>query len=62
MKEYVGTKVKAEEWGVTIGTVSKWCREGLIHGVEQDAKGSPWRIPSDAVCPKTTAKQKSLKI
>lgn len=51
MSEYVGSKVKSEEWGVSQSTISKWCREGKIVGAEQDEKGSPWRIPKDAKRP-----------
>jgi len=46
--EFIGTKEAAKQWGVTQGTISKWCREGRIEGAEQDEKGSPWRIPKDA--------------
>ena len=34
-------------------TISMWCRDGKIPGIEHDKKGSPWHIPKDAVCPKT---------
>ena len=47
MADAIGTKEAAKLWGVTQATVSKWCREGKIEGAEQDAKGSPWRIPKD---------------
>ena len=43
--EYVGTARAAEILGVTIATVSRWCREGKIAGAKQDAPGKPWRIP-----------------
>lgn len=52
MGDYVGTKVKSKEWGVTPGTISAWCRKGKIPGAEQDEVGSPWRIPKDAKRPK----------
>lgn len=52
MPEYVGSKAKSEEWGVSQSTISKWCREMKIPGAGQDAKGSPWRIPKDAKRPK----------
>ena len=42
--EYVGTAHAAEILGVTMATVSRWCREGKIAGAEQDAPGKPWRI------------------
>ena len=47
----IGTKEAAKLWGVTQATVSKWCREGKVKDAEQDAKGSPWRIPKDAKKP-----------
>jgi len=50
--EYLGTKAIAERWECSQAQVSKWCREGKIIGAEQDKKGSPWRIPSDAVKPR----------
>ena len=43
--EYMGTKEAAERLKVTPSTISAWCREGRIPNAEQDAKGSPWRIP-----------------
>lgn len=49
---FMGTKEASEKWGVSQATISRWCREGKIEGAEQDAKGSPWRIPVDAVPPK----------
>ncbi len=56
MSDFVGTKVKSEEWGYPQSTISMWCRKGLIEGTEQDKPGSPWRIPKDAVCPKPIKK------
>ena len=44
--EYMGTKEAAEKLRVQQSTVSAWCREGRIPGAEQDAPGSPWRIPA----------------
>lgn len=43
--EYMGTKETAEKLKVKQSTVSAWCREGRIPNAEQDAPGSPWRIP-----------------
>lgn len=43
--EYMGTKEAAEKLNVKQSTVSAWCREGRVPNAEQDAKGSPWRIP-----------------
>ena len=51
MDRYIGTKEASALWGVSQGTICKWCREKKIPGAEQDAKGSPWRIPADARCP-----------
>jgi len=48
---YMGTKEAAEKWGCKPATVAKWCRENKIQGAEQDAKGSPWRIPAEAQKP-----------
>ena len=50
----MGTPVAAEKWGYNKSAVSKWCREGLIEGAEQDSTGRPWRIPINAECPKKT--------
>lgn len=49
----LGVSAFAEKYGVSEDTVRRWCREGKIHGAEQDAKGKPWRIPEDAVPPKS---------
>lgn len=49
--EYMGTKEAAEKWGYSQTTIAKWCREKLIDA-EQDAAGSPWRIPIDTACPR----------
>ena len=43
--EYMGTKEAAEKFKVKPSTVSAWCREGRVPNAEQDATGSPWRIP-----------------
>ena len=45
--EFMGTKEAAEKMNVKQSTVSAWCREGRIPNAEQDAKGSPWRIPAN---------------
>lgn len=50
--EYMGTTEASKQWGYTKATISKWCRDGLIKDAEQDKKGSPWRIPINATCPK----------
>ncbi len=57
--QFVGTKVMAELWDCSQQTVAKWCREGLIAGAEQDAVGSPWRIPIDALKPDIKKRRKS---
>lgn len=50
-RSYMGTKEASNLWGVPANTITRWCREGKIEGTEQDAPGSPWRIPTDARCP-----------
>ena len=47
--EYVGTKEASEILGCTQAYVSRLCREGKFNGAEQDAKGSPWRIPIEEI-------------
>lgn len=42
--EFMGTKEASEKWGIPQQTISKLCREKRIEA-EQDAPGSPWRIP-----------------
>ena len=44
--EYMGTKEATEKLNVKPSTVSAWCREGRVPNAEQDAPGSPWRIPA----------------
>lgn len=58
--EYMGTKEAAEKWGYTQATISSWCRQGIIDNAEQDSKGSPWRIPANAKCPKQEKGKKRL--
>ena len=48
---FMGTKEASRLWGVSQATVSRWCREGRIKNAEQDAQGSPWRIPQNATPP-----------
>ena len=36
--EYMGTKQASEKWGYSQGTISNWCKNGLIKDVEQDKK------------------------
>lgn len=48
-KEYVGSKEAANMPGVTASTISRYCREKKFKNAEQDAKGSPWRIPVDEI-------------
>ena len=38
MSEAIGTREFAEKFGVTLATVSKWCREGKIPDCNQDRK------------------------
>lgn len=47
---YMGTKEASELWGVPQNTISRWCREKRIPA-EQDAVGSPWRIPVNTMPP-----------
>ena len=44
--EYMGTKEAAEKLKVNPSTISAWCRDGRVPNAEQDAPGSPWRIPA----------------
>ena len=57
----IGTKETAERCGVTINTVSQWCRDGKIPGATQDTKGSPWHIPKDAKDPRKIINIKTKK-
>ena len=57
MAEYMGTKEAAKKWGFSQSTISRWCRENRIPGAEQDAHGSPWRIPQNAKKPYPTRKE-----
>lgn len=43
--EYVGSKQAAEILHCSRDYVSKLCRKGYFPHAEQDAYGSPWRIP-----------------
>ena len=52
----IGTREASERWGYTPATIRKWCQQGLIKNATQDAKGSTWHIPADAVCPKKIKK------
>lgn len=49
---FMGTKEASNLWGTSQNTITRWCREKRIKGVEQDDVGSPWRIPKNAVPPK----------
>lgn len=49
---FMGTKEASKLWGVSQNTITKWCREGKIDGVDHDDVGSPWRIPRNAIPPK----------
>ena len=51
MGVHMGTAEMAEKCIFSQTTVSKWYREGNIPKAEQDKKGSPWRIPTDAEKP-----------
>lgn len=58
MGEFMGTREAAEKWGCSQATVSRLCRMKKIPRVEQDAVGSPWRIPADAERPSLIRKGK----
>lgn len=47
---FIGTKEASKLWGVSQGTISRWCRKKLVYA-EQDAPGSPWRIPKNTIPP-----------
>ena len=49
--KYMGTREASEKWGIPSSVIAQWCKKGLIVGAEQDAPGSPWRIPVDSVHP-----------
>lgn len=51
MSDSIGTKEASEKWGVKPATITRWCREGKIPNANQDAPGSPWHIPKDAIPP-----------
>lgn len=57
MSDSIGTKEFSEKYGCKQGTVSQWCRKGLIEGANQDAPGSPWHIPKDAKPPQNWLKK-----
>lgn len=57
--EYLGTKEASKRLNVSISTLSRWCRQGKIKGAQQDAPGSPWRIPSDFIENYNTANSKN---
>lgn len=56
--EYMGTKEAAEKWGYKKETIAAMCRNGQIKGAEQDAKGSPWRIPANTPNPRENREKK----
>ena len=49
---FMETKEASNLWGTSQNTITRWCREKRIKGVEQDDVGSPWRIPRNAIPPK----------
>lgn len=57
MGDFIGTKAMAEIWDCKPSQITQWCRDGKIPGAEQDRKGSPWRIPVDALKPGKTKKE-----
>lgn len=52
ISSFMGTKEASNLWNVPQSTIARWCREGKIKGAEQDAAGSPWRIPKNTISPK----------
>ena len=60
MSESMGTKEASEKWGYSQETIRKWCAEGLVAGADQDAKGSPWHIPKDTLCPKVVKQSRKV--
>lgn len=58
MADTMGTREASRKWGYSQAQISKWCRDDLIKGAEQDKPGSPWHIPKDAKCPKPIKEQK----
>lgn len=56
---YIGTKEAPKLWVVSPGTISRWCREKLIYA-EQDAPGSPWRIPKNTIPPNIKRRKTKL--
>ena len=57
----IGIPAFSEKYGVSPDTARKWCRKGLIPGAEHDGEGKPWRIPEDAVPPKSSRHGKLVK-
>ena len=45
----IDTKTAAERWGVKLGTVAKYCKDGLIPGAIK--VNNAWKIPSDSIKP-----------
>ena len=58
----MGTKEAAEKFKVKPSTVSTQCREGRVPNVEQDAPGSPWRIPVSFTRKDLLPKQKNVNL
>lgn len=60
MSEIMSAKEAADQWGVKVETVRRWCREGKLKSgaapCEQDKVGSPWRIRRDAIPPVSKAR------
>jgi len=49
IKNDIDTKTAAERWGVTAGTVAKYCAAGFIPGALKT--GRVWRIPYGSIKP-----------
>ncbi len=46
----MNTREAAKKWGVDVGTVSGWCRDGWIESAQRDERGF-WRLDPEALRP-----------
>ena len=60
-ENYVSTKVKAEEWGMSLRTVQHACKDGRVPGAKKVNK--EWLVPINAMSPidARTAKGRTIK-
>ena len=57
--EYMSPKEAAEKWGYSVGTIRKWCREGILTQeikAEKNKANGHWKIPVNMECPKPIKK------